>query len=65
MWKKALLILAVILLVAHFSGLFEGFENPSTKIVHGCPEGYRQCGGGDCVLVSDKHAPCPGKADAY
>ena len=65
MWKKALLILAVVLLVAHFAGVFERFENPSTKVVHGCPEGYRQCGNGDCVLASDKHAPCPGKADAY
>ena len=65
MWKKVLLILAVVLLVAHFSRVFERFENPSTKVVHACPEGYRQCGGGDCVLISDKHAPCPGQADAY
>lgn len=65
MWKKVLLILAAVLLVAHFSGVFEGFMNPSTKVVHACPEGYRQCGTGDCVLTTDKHAPCPGKADAY
>lgn len=65
MWKKALLILAVVLLVAHFSGVFEGFMNPDSRIIHGCPPGYRQCGTGDCVITTDKHAPCPGKADAY
>jgi len=65
MWKKVLLVLAAVVAVAYFFRVFERFENPSTKVVHGCPEGYRQCPGGDCVLVTDKHAPCPGQADAY
>ena len=65
MWKNALLILAAVLAVAYFSRVFERFENPSTKPNPTCPAGYRQCPGGDCVLLSDKHAPCPGRADAY
>lgn len=65
MWKKALLIIAVVLLVVHFSGMFEGFMNPDSRRVAECPPGYRQCGTGDCVLISDKHAPCPGQSDAY
>lgn len=65
MWKKALLIIAVVLLVVQFSGMFEGFMNPDSRRVAECPAGYRQCGTGDCVLVTDKHAPCPGQSDAY
>jgi len=37
----------------------EGFDNPSTKVIHPCPEGYKQCPSGDCVLASDVHGKCP------
>lgn len=65
MWKKALLLFAVVVAVGYFFRVFEGFENPNSRRISDCPTGYRQCPGGDCVLLSDKHAPCPGRADAY
>jgi hypothetical protein len=65
MWTKLVLLMLLALAVAYFSGVFERFDNPNTRIVHECPAGYRQCGNGDCVLSTDKHAPCPGKSDAY
>ena len=65
MWKKVLLVLAGVVAVAYFFRVFERFENPNSRRVSDCPTGYRQCPGGDCVLLSDKHAPCPGRADAY
>jgi hypothetical protein len=37
----------------------ERFDNPSTKVNPSCPSGYKQCPSGDCVLISDVHAPCP------
>ena len=65
MWKKYLLLIILVLLVAYLGGVFEGFDNPDSRRIPDCPPGYRQCGTGDCVLITDKHAPCPGKADAY
>ena len=65
MWTKSLLVIAFVVALAYFTGVFEGFENPDSRTVHGCPPGYRQCTSGDCVLISDKHAGCPGKSDAY
>jgi hypothetical protein len=58
-------LVVLALALVYFSGVFERFDNPDSRRVPSCPEGYRQCGNGDCVLISDKHAPCPGKADAY
>lgn len=37
----------------------EGFDNPSTKVNPPCPEGYKQCPSGDCVLAADVHGKCP------
>lgn len=42
--------------------MLEGFQNPDTRVNGPCPPGYKQCGSGDCVLIGDKHGPCPGSA---
>jgi len=39
----------------------EGFDNPSTKVNPPCPEGYKQCSSGDCVLKTDVHDGCSSK----
>lgn len=63
MWKKILLLIAVIAVLSYLSGVFEGFKNPDTRVNPNCPPGYRQCPSGDCVLMSDKHGGCPEKGD--
>jgi len=63
MWTKTLLIIAAIAALSYYLGVFERFENPSTKVNPNCPPGYRQCPSGDCVLSTDKHGGCPEKAD--
>ena len=39
--------------------MLERFENPDTKADQPCPEGYKKCGSGDCVLKTDMYGPCP------
>lgn len=39
--------------------MIEGFDNPSTKVDAPCPEGYKRCPSGDCVLAADVHGGCP------
>lgn len=39
--------------------MIEGFDNPSTKVDPPCPEGYKRCPSGDCVLAADVHGGCP------
>jgi hypothetical protein len=39
--------------------MIEGFDNPSTKVDPPCPEGYKRCPSGDCVLAADVHGACP------
>ena len=68
--KDALMnfLMVLPLIIAVFTGgwllgtykpMFEGFDNPSTKVASPCPSGYRRCPSGDCVLSSDVHGRCP------
>ena len=36
-------LVVLALALVYFSGVFERFDNPDTRRVPICPEGYRQC----------------------
>lgn len=57
--KRLLILLAVFALIMFVVPRLEGFSNPSTKVNPPCPEGYKQCPSGDCVLAADVHTACP------
>lgn len=59
MQKLLLILLAVLAFIVFVLPRLEGFHNPSTKVNHPCPEGYKQCPSGDCVLAADVHGGCP------
>lgn len=59
--EKGLAIALIILVLTYFFAkkMFEGFDNPSTKITPPCPPDYVHCGSGDCRLKTDIYNPCP------
>jgi len=55
----AVFAVAIYLMHAYLFPMIEGFDNPSTKVDPPCPEGYKRCPSGDCVLAADVHGACP------
>jgi hypothetical protein len=47
-----------LMYVLNTSRIFEGFDNPSTKVDPPCPPDYVKCPSGDCRLRTDVHSPC-------
>ena len=54
-----LFAVGVYIICMYILPAFEGFDNPSTKVDQPCPEGYKKCPSGDCVLKTDVHSACP------
>ena len=38
--------------------MLERFDNPDTRSKQTCPEGYKSCPSGECILESDVHTSC-------
>lgn len=54
---ETLLIVGVVLFLV-YRFMYEGFQNPSTKVDVPCPQGYVKCPSGDCRLKTDIYNPC-------